>query len=232
VPLSLPRSKKLRTALLVVGSLVFVAIVAAILVATADSGGKETPAAKAKAKAKQQAAAAKQGTTKLKVGTVAVENTGYPTAVKLSDKRAVMSATQRYFNYAIQDPLRHGRINNAYSKVFDRGIRGLAAGKDRATLTEATTGPIRGPVTIHAARVRIDGLGDPTGTLALIATTFAVKVDTATPTGKLTIRRHTELTFALEKDGWIVTAYRVTVRRSIAGKTTTTTARGGPGPTI
>ena len=38
--------------------------------------------------------------------------------------RAVMSATQRYFNYAIQDPLRHGRINNAYSKVFDPGIRG------------------------------------------------------------------------------------------------------------
>jgi len=218
--------------LLVAGSLVFVGIVAAILVASAGSGGKDTPAAKAKAKAKQHAAAAKkEGTTKLKVGKVVVQNTGFPAAVKLADKRAVMSATQRYFNDAIQDPLRTGRINAAYSKVFDPGIRGLAAGKDRATLTEATTGPIRGPVTIHAARVRIDGLGDPTGALAMLATTFAVKVDTATPAGKLTIRRHTELTFALEKKGWIVTAYRVTVRRSIAGKTTTTTARGGPGTT-
>ena len=212
------------------GALVVVAIVAAILVVSSDSGGKQTPAAKAKAKAKQHAAAAKkEGTTKLKVGEVVVQNTGFPAAVKLADKRAVMSATQRYFNDAIQDPLRHGRINNAYSKVFDSGIRGLAAGKDRATLTEANTGPIRGSVNIHAARVRIDGLGDPTGTLAMLATTFAVKVDTATPAGKLTIRRHTELTFALEKAGWIVTAYRVTVQRSIAGKTTTTTARGGPG---
>ena len=229
MPALIPRSKKLRTALLVAGSLVFVGIVAAILVASAGSGDNDTPAAKAKAK--HAAAAKKEGTTKLKVGNVVVQNTGFPAAVKLADKRAVMSATQRYFNYAIQDPLRQGRINAAYSKVFDPGIRGLAAGKDRSTLTEATTGPIRGPVTIHAARVRIDGLGDPTGTLAMLATTFAVKVDTATPAGKLTIRRHTELTFALEKQGWIVTAYRVTVRRSIAGKTTTTTARGGPGTT-
>ena len=112
MPALIPRSKKLRTALLVAGSLVFVGIVAAILVASADSGDKDTPAAKAKAK-QHAAAAKKEGTTKLKVGNVVVQNTGFPAAVKLADKRAVMSATQRYFNYAIQDALRTGRINAA-----------------------------------------------------------------------------------------------------------------------
>jgi beta-glucosidase/6-phospho-beta-glucosidase/beta-galactosidase len=99
--------------LLVVGSLAFVGIVAAILVSSADSGPKQTPAAKAKAKAKAHAKAVAQETsTDLKVGKVVVQNTGFPTAVNLPTKRAVMSATQRYFNYAIQDPLRGGRVNN------------------------------------------------------------------------------------------------------------------------
>ena len=230
MPTLLPRSKKLRTALLVVGSLAFVGIVAAILVSSADSGPKQTPAAKAKAKAKQHAKAVAQETsTDLKVGKVVVQNTGFPTAVNLPTKRAVMSATQRYFNYAIQDPLRGGRVNNKYTKEFDRGVSGLAGGKDRATLTEATTGPIRGPVTIHAARVQIDVLGDPTGAPSLIAASFSVKVYTATPAGKLTISRQTELTFADEKHGWIVTAYHVTVVRKIGGKTTSTTAHRGTG---
>ncbi len=232
MPPLIPRSKKLRTALLVVGSLVFVGIVAAVLVAAAGSGDDTTPAkAKAKAETKQKAAVAKQGSTKLKVGKVAVQNTGFPTALSLPVKRAVMSSTQRYFNYAIQNPLRGGKVDIKYAKEFDPGVRRAATIGDRATLTEATTGPIRGPVTIHAARVRLDGLGDPSGKVTLVAATFAVKVDTAIPAGKLTIRRHTELTFAQEKGRWIVTAYRVTVRRSVAGKATSTTVQRGPGTT-
>jgi len=230
VPPLLPRSKKLRTALLVVGSLAFVGIVAAILVSTADSGPKKTPVAKAKAKAKQHAkAAAPHTSTDLKLGRVFVQNTGFPTTVNLPTKRAVMNATQLYFNDAIQDPLRGGSVNNKYTKQFDPGVSGLAGGVDRATLTEATTGPIRGPVTIHAGPVQIDVLGDPTGTPALIAATFSVKCYTTIPAGKLTISRQTELTFADEKHGWIVTAYHVTVVRNVGGKTTTTTAHRGTG---
>ena len=191
MPPLIPRSKKLRTALLVVGSLVFVGIVAAVLVAAAGSGDDTTPAkAKAKAEAKQKAAVAKQGSTKLKVGKVAVQNTGFPTALSLPVKRAVMSSTQRYFNYAIQNPLRGGKVDIKYAKEFDPGVRRAATIGDRATLTEATTGPIRGPVTIHAARVRLDGLGDPSGKVTLVAATFAVKVDTAIPSMNATTNAH------------------------------------------
>jgi hypothetical protein len=157
-----------------------------------------------------------------------VQNTGFPTKVRRRVRRAVMSATQRYFDDAIQAPLSRGKVNNNYSKVFDPGVNGLAAHRDRATMTELATGPIRGPVRMRASTVRIDGLGDPTGKPALVATTFTLKVNVATPRGKLTIKRHTELTFAYESGAWRVTAYDVTVRRSIGRKTTTTTARSGP----
>ena len=229
MPPLLPRSKKLRTALAVAASLVFVGVIVAILVSSADSGNKPTPA-RAKTN-KPPVTAAKKNSTTLVMGPVVVQSSGFPTAVPPTVRSAVMDATQRYFDFAIQGPLRHGRTNNAYSKVFDAGVSGPAASRDRATMTEATTGPIRGPVNMQASRVRIDGLGDPTGKLALVATTFTLDVHTATPAGTLTIERHTELTFAKESGRWLVTAYRVTVRRSIGPKTTSTTAHSGPGTT-
>jgi hypothetical protein len=229
VPPVPPPSQRLRNALLVGASIVLVVGVALLLASTADTDSTHK-AAKAKAKAKEKARIAAQARpVKLAVGRVIVQSTGLPSAVKPPVRRAVMSATQRYFDNAIQSPLRSRGVNPAYQNVFDTGVNGPAAHKDRAALTESATGPIRGPVRIWVSHVRIDGLGDPAGKIALVATTFTMRADARTPAGKLQIRRHTELTFAYELGRWKVTAYQVTVRRILGGKTTTTTARAGTG---
>jgi hypothetical protein len=217
--------------LAVASAVVFVGIVVAILVITADSGDKHSPARSKKPSSTTITKDVKKRSLKLVLGPVVVQNTGFPTKVRRPVRRAVMSATQRYFDDAIQAPLSHGKVNDNYSKVFDPGVNGQAAHRDRATMTELATGPIRGPVRMRASSVRIDGLGDPSGKLTLVATTFSLKINVATPSGKLTIKRHTELTFAYESGAWRVTAYEVTVRRSIGRKTTSTTARSRPGTT-
>jgi hypothetical protein len=227
----LPESKKLRTALFVGASIVFVGVVATILVMSADSGDEQRPAPTTPKTSKHVTADARRKSLKLQLGQVVVQNTGFPTKMRRPVRRAVMAATQRYFDRAIQTPLRTGQVNPAYSSMFDTGVNGLAAGRDRATLTEVATGPIRAPVRIAATPVRLDALGDPSGRVALVAASFALKINTGTPTGKLAIKRNTELTFAYESGRWRVTAYRVTVRRSIGANSTTTTARSGPGTT-
>jgi hypothetical protein len=228
----LPRSKKLRTALLVVGSLIFVGVVVAILVSLADSGTKRNPAKPPSVPAKKQAVAdVKKRSLKLVMGKVDVQNTGFPAAVRPRVRAAVMAATQQYFDDAIQAPLRNGKVNNGYVKVFDARVNGPAARRDRATLTEAATGPIQAPVSIKSSRVHIDGLGDPSGSITLVATSFNLEINARTPTGALRIVRRTELTFMRESGAWRVTAYRVTVRRSLGHKSTSTTARSGPGTT-
>jgi hypothetical protein len=228
----LPRSKKLRTALLVAGSLVVVAVVVAILVILADSGTKGNPAKPPSVPAKKQAVAdVKKRSLELVMGKVEVQNTGFPAAVRPRVRAAVMAATQQYFDDAIQAPLRTGKVNNGYVKVFDARVNGPAARRDRATLTEAATGPIQAPVSINSSRVHIDGLGDPSGSITLVATSFNLEIKARTPTGTLRIVRRTELTFMRDSGAWRVTAYRVTVRRSVGHKSTSTTARSGPGTT-
>jgi len=231
VPPLLPRSKKIRTALLAGAAVVVVVVVALLLASTADSGKKQAPAAAAKAKAKAKAAKAKSGALTLRMGPVNIASVGPPASVGQPLRRALLGATQQYFDYAIQDPLLEGRVNVAYTKLFDAGVKGPAARKDRAVLTESATGAIRRPPHMSASPVRMDALGDPAGHLALVATTFSLRVDADTPTGRLTIKRHTELTFADEFGHWVVTAYRVTVKRTLGRKTTTTTARSRPGTT-
>ena len=183
----LPRSKKLRTALLV-----FVGVVAAILVISADSGTKHNPAKPPKVPAKKQVVAdVKKRSLELVIGRVVVQNTGFAAAVRPRVRAAVMAATQRYFDDAIQAPLRNGKVNNGYVKVFDARVNGPAARRDRATLTEAATGPMLAPVSIRSSRVHIDGLGDPSGSITLVATSFNLEIKARTPTGKLRIVRHT-----------------------------------------
>jgi hypothetical protein len=230
VPQFLPRSKKLRTALYAGGALVFVGIVAAILVITADSGTKHAAGTTTTKPKKQVVADAKKESLKLVVGKVVVADTGFPTKMRPPVQHAVMAATQRYFDDAIQAPLRNGKVKAAYSRVFDAGVSALAARRDRAALTDAATGPLRSPIRIASSRVRIDVLGDQSGKPILVSTSFSLQVNARTPTARLKINRHTELTFAYESGRWRVTAYRVTVRRTLGPKTTKTTVHS-PGTT-
>lgn len=219
----LPRSQKLRKVLLIVGSIAFVGALAGLLVSTVDSGSK--PKKRVSTTPTPRAATTKALT--LELGTVNVQSAGPPAALGLPVSNALLAATQQYFDDAIQAPLRDGGVKATYTKVFDPAVKPLAAGKDRAALTESATGVIRGAAHLLASPVRIDGLGDATGKLALVAASFALQVKADTPAGPLTIRRNTELTFAPELGRWVVTAYRVNVRRSVGTKTTSTTAHAG-----
>jgi hypothetical protein len=222
----LPQSKKLRIGLLVGAGVVVVGLIVGILIATSGGGGN-----KAKPHKPTATADAKTKNLELAPGTVFVQSVGPAAKLQAPVKRAVMAATQQYFDDAIQAPLVHGQVKNAYEKVFDPGVNGLASTRDRAALTEGATGLVRGPVHMTATAVRIDALGDETGKVTFAATTFKLQVEANTPAGKLSIKRHTELTFTNELGKWVVTAYRVTVRRSVGGQATTTTVRAGTATT-
>ena len=222
MPRFFPRSKNARIAVAAAASIVVIAVIAAI-VAGSGSGSPHKRATKPKPKP----AIAKTAALTLVTGPVVVQDTGPPASVSSTVKTALMRATQQYFDDAVQAPLVHGAVDDGYESLFDAGVKGPASGKDRAALTESATGVIRQPVQMRASTVRIDGLGDPTGKLAFTATTFTLHVTAPTPTGRLTIVRQTELTFANESGKWLVTAYQVSVVRSLGTKTTTTTAHAG-----
>jgi hypothetical protein len=216
------RAPKKKTALIVGASVVAVAVVAVLLANLADSGSG-TKAAKKKATTTTTPAATSTA-LKLRLGAAHIQNTGLPTKVKLPVRLALVKIAQGYVDNAIMAPLEKGAVNNAYATSFDPGVKRAAARTDRAVLTEVRTGAATGPVKATASPVRIDVVGDPTGKIALAATTFTMQIKAPTAKGLLTIRRRTELTFANEFGRWYVTAYRVTVRRSLGAKTTSSTA--------
>jgi hypothetical protein len=213
VPSLLPRSKKVRTALIVIASIVVIGIVAGLLANTANSGKKhsggttkpETPST--------------TSALKLEVGTVKVQNTGATTKLPSPVRRALLGAAQAYVDDAILAPLKSGKVDDGYEKVFGLSLRPAASVSDRAVLTEANTGVARGAVQTTASRVRIDGIGDPTGKIALVATTFTLTLKATTSAGPLTIHRSTGLTFENQFGSWVVTAYDVGVLRSVGATT-------------
>ena len=218
-----PRSRRLRTGLIVAASLVVVAIVALLLANMADSGSK-------KAKAKTGSAPVKNATgLKLQLGVIHVQSAGPQAPMPSPLRRAVVAAAQSYVDDAILAPLEGGRVGSGYPKIFDPFAKVAASTTDRLALTEAGTGLVSGPLQAVASHVQLDGLGDPTGQVVLVAASFSMKIDGSTPTGPLTIARATELTFAKESGKWVVTAYNVGVRRTIDHSTTVTTARSSSG---
>ncbi len=224
MPALLPRSKKLRIALIVVASIVVIAIVAAVIASTGGSGNKK------RASTTKPTAPATTSALKLEIGTVKVQNTGSPTKLDTSLSRALLHDAQIYVNDAVLAPLESGNVDNAYEKVFGLSLRPAASGPDRGALTEAKTGVARGPVQATASRVRLDGIGDTDGKIALVATTFTLTVKATTPVGPLTIHRSTALTFENQFGSWVVTAYDVGVLRTV-GATTTSKHASSPGGT-
>jgi len=208
VPSLLPRSKKVRVALIVIASIVVIAIVATILASTSGSGKKKKVARTTTTAPRPTSA------LKLAVGVVKIQNTGADTKLPSSVKHTVLQAAQTYVNDAVFAPLKSGRVDNGYEKIFGLLLRPAASGPDRGALTEANTGVARGAVNSTASRVRIDGIGDPTGKISLVATTFTLTVEATTPAGPLVLHRNTSLTFENQFGSWVVTAYDVGVLRT------------------
>ncbi len=213
MPAPRTRSKKPRTALIVGGSIVAVAVLALVIAILVSSGDDAKPA-----KVENSA-----GLT-LELGDVEVESTGPPATIAKSVQQSVLAASQSYVDDAILAPLEDGKLDPTYEKIFDSAVRESATGRDQGTVTEIRTGSVK-PVEATATKVRLDGLGDQTGKVVLVAATFGVDVS-----GKgVKIKRLTELTFANEQGEWIVTAYRVGVQRSTSARTTAAVAHAGTG---
>jgi hypothetical protein len=214
VPSPRTRSKNPRTALIVGGSVVAIAILAFVLVklATGDDGGKKP------AKVENSA-----GLT-LEIGEVAVESAGPVAKISNSTQQSVLDSSQKYVDEAILAPLEKGKLEKSYAQLFDSGVRTSATGRDEATVTEARTGK-SAPVKATATKVRLDGMADPTGKVVLVAATFGVDLNAK----GVKIQRLTELTFASDHGKWVVTAYRVGVKRTTSARTTAAVANAGTG---
>ena len=211
-------SNNLRSAAIIGGSLAVV-VVLAIIVAIVAGGGS---------KAKKPQHVANSAGLVLKIGTIDVQSAGPPARINSSVQQSVLDSSQTYVDDAILAPLEKGHLDPAYAQIFDRGVRHEATGHDRATLTEVRTGTLKG-LKATATKVRLDGMGDQTGKLVLVAATFGVDVSAKGSGGPVKIQRLAELTFAPESGRWVVTAYRVGVTRSTPAKTAAAVARAGTG---
>ena len=211
-------SNNLRSAAIIGGSLAVV-VVLAIIVAIVAGGGS---------KAKKPQHVANSAGLALTIGTIDVQSAGPPARINSSVQQSVLDSSQTYVDDAILAPLEKGRLDQAYAQIFDRGVRRQATGADRATLTEVRTGTLKG-LKATATKVRLDGMGDQTGKLVLVAATFGVDVSAKGSGGPVKIQRLAELTFAPESGRWVVTAYRVGVTRSTPAKTAAAVARAGTG---
>jgi hypothetical protein len=197
-------------------------VLASAIVISACGGGGKHDAAKPR---KPAPTVIPQGKLKLVLGVVDVQDAGPAAKLPDSVRRIVLRTTQTYLDSAVLSPLeRRGFPTRAYQQVFDPFVRSDASKRDRAALTESPAPPTRGVVNGRASPLRLDALGDQAGKVALIAATFTLDLKASTPVGPLAISRLTELTFQNEFGRWKVAAYRVTVRRSVGKKTTTTTA--------
>jgi len=219
VPSPRKSSNNLRSAAIIGGSLAVVVVLAIIVAIVAGGGGS---------KAKKPQHVANSAGLALKIGTIDVQSAGPPARINSSVQQSVLDSSQTYVDDAILAPLEKGRLDQAYAQIFDRGVRRQATGADRATLTEVRTGTLKG-LKATATKVRLDGMGDQTGKLVLVAATFGVDVSAKGSGGPVKIQRLAELTFAPESGRWVVTAYRVGVTRSTPAKTAAAVARAGTG---
>jgi hypothetical protein len=208
----------------VAGVVLLVAIVVTLVVVLADSPKKKAATAPTTTTVPRAPVIPR---VKLRIGRVFVQNIGPRAHVRRPVRRDLLAAAQRYVDDAIIAPLEKGHLIAGYGKMYDPGVRSRALGHDLAMLTEAKMGFRRDRVHATASPVRVDAIGGPDGRPALVALTFALNVDAPTAKGKLAIRRRTELTFAPEFGRWLVTAYRVSVQRSLGRGGKKTHARAG-----
>ena len=217
MPVAPKPSNNLRTAALVGGSLIIVAVLALVLANLADSGDN----------AEKPKHVANSVGLVLQIGKVNVQSAGPPPRINSSVKQAVLDSSQSYVDDAVLAPLENGKANPAYAKIFDLGVRRSATGSDRGTLTEVRTGKLKAPVKATATQVQLDGMGDQTGKLVLVAASFRVQVDAKGSGGPVKITRGAELTFARVGNRWLVTAYRFVVIRKTPASTTSADVRAG-----
>jgi len=200
-----------------------VATCAGVALLAACSHGGTSPTQSAPASSDVSASAAR-ATHVLTIGSVDVQRAGDKGAVSLANRREVLATAQRYVDNAIVAPLVTGKLGRGYPGVFAAGIRPAATGPDVGTLTDLAVGKTA-TLSETSTPVALSALADGSGTLLYLSAKFSVAVHATRSGGSLTISRNVELTFERVGSAWLVTAYRVGVKRSAPARTPTTPKR-------
>ena len=158
--------------------------------------------------------------TTIKAGKITLHSVGTTPGLPAPIVRNVISATRRYVKSAVLAPLRGQPIDKKFSRMFGPTIRSRTrpGTPDYGALTDVgVAGASRTPM-ITTSPVSLDALLGSDGTASLVAATFTMRIRTDVDDAPLSIRRKSELTFFHDMKGkWLITAYRVSVRRSGPG---------------
>jgi hypothetical protein len=201
----------------------FFASVAIAALAAGCSGGDK------KADAKPPAPPAADPRVVLKAGHTDVESYGPDTKISKAVQATMLAGAQKFVDTAITVPLQTGKVAETYGAQFDSTIRPAAVGADVNVLSDAAVGKAS-RFTERASPVDITALAGNAGKFVYYATTFKVNYSARTRAGTVGAERNVELTFTPVGGKWVITAYRVTTRRTSAAGTTTTTAKSGSTP--
>jgi hypothetical protein len=76
----------------------------------------------------------------LVVGKVQIETAGAPAKLGTKLRAQMLRAAQTYVDTAVHDPLTTGKVGDGYGKLFEKGLRVTATGRDMKALTDESLG--------------------------------------------------------------------------------------------
>jgi hypothetical protein len=192
--------------------------------ALAACGGSSKPAAQQSAHKLKVSGA----NVELRLAAIDVESAGPSKQLDDATKTAVMTQTREYVSNAVVQPMLTGKPQNAFGTLFSPNVQGAAVGVDRKALTDDSVGKVNGPISAPSTPVILSALVLNDGSVPYIATDFDLNLSSKLQSQPLSIKRHVELTFQKSGAKWLVTAYRVTAVRNVAGQSSTTTTTRKP----
>lgn len=140
------------------------------------------------------------------------------------EAEAALATVQRLFQATVVDAAVLGRPGDA-TRLFTPDALAQVRGGDYRAFVDAEVGPLPG-LEADRARVGLAGLADDDDRPQLIVA--AIDWDVQSPDGTVRIRRVGELSLVPQGGSWRVAAYSLLSERTVDGKTTSTTAEGGP----
>lgn len=158
--------------------------------------------------------------TSLKMETSASPAAGEPEAAQAG----VLATMQAYLVVASLDPLRSGTPGADISPLFSgRAAPRATAAPDRAALYDEGIPPVES-LRPEVADINLTGLVGPDGKVAVMAASYAVKINGITSGTPLVVQRNADFVLVPEDGAWKIDAYDVHASRTTPAGTTQTTA--------
>ena len=158
--------------------------------------------------------------TSLNMETSAPPAAGEPEAAQAG----VLAALQLYLLAASLDPLRTGAPGVDISVLFtSRAAARATSAPDRAALYDEGLPPVES-LRPEVADLNLTGLVGPDGRVAVMAASYAVKLNGVTSGTPVVVQRNADFVLVPEDGGWKIDAYDVRASRTTPAGTTETTA--------